>query len=86
MGLLQKYNVNIAMIEGINVGLEQYGGVYRVQTVSIDWNTQSNKLDEISYNINNDLANQGNLKTECEMEDFLIGELGLTSADLINFV
>lgn len=86
MGLLQKYNVNTNMIEDINVGLEQYGGAYRVQTVYIAWNTQNNKLKEISDNINNDLANLGDLETESEMAEFLARELGLNSDDLINFV
>lgn len=86
MGLLQKYNADITMIQGINIGLDMYGGVLRVQTVFINWNTQNSKLDEIAYSITNDLANQGNLETKSEMKEFLTKELGLPSSNLINFV
>ncbi|MGL5330133.1 MAG: hypothetical protein ACRDD7_12760 [Peptostreptococcaceae bacterium] len=86
MGLLQQYGANIPDIVSINVSLELYGGVYRVETIYIDGNTQNNNFDEISNKLQNKLANEGNLETEFKMGEFIAKELGLTSTDLINFI
>ncbi|MEG0844554.1 MAG: hypothetical protein RRZ84_08630 [Romboutsia sp.] len=84
MGLLQDYRVNISNIESINVSVEAPGNngyLYRVETIDIEGINP-----EISGRISNDLANKGNVEYESEIEAFLVKELGLSSADLINFV
>lgn len=84
MGLLQQYGVNISDIERILVSLEtpeSVGYRIRIEGITIEGN--------INYNTNaaihHELVDNREFETSEEVINHIVKELGLPSADLIEF-